>query len=128
MRLLVIVGTQLRHQYFLSRIGPEFDVAGIINYKRRLVPNVQLSGQCIQAEDAKIFEKHLHNLRAKEKEYFQETVAAYDPGEVPILDVEGADHINSGETIQWVKNLESEAIVDFGSGILRNSSNSVLLG
>lgn len=126
MNILLIVGTQLRHQYFLASILEHFNVIGIIEYERTLVQAPKLNKDFFLKADLKIEKIHLNNLKNKEIEYFWEKVSKINKENLHILKVKNSKELNSKETINWVKKLECDLMLDYGSGILENDILDIL--
>lgn len=126
MKLLIIVGTQLRHQYFLSKLVKNFNTVGIIEFKRTLVAPPKIDNSVFSSEDLKIEEAHLEKLQNKEKEYFLKEVMTLDKTNYTIKTVSTTEELNSKEIVDWVKKLDCDVMLDYGSGILSNSFLDVL--
>lgn len=121
MRVLVLAGTQLRHRYFASRIEEELNVVGLLNYERRIIPNVHFDKQNIIQDDQDLLDKHIKNLVEKEKRYFGHLVRHSSLDDIRSISVKGVDALNSAKTIDWVEQINADVIVDYGSGILRKT-------
>ena len=125
MKLLCIVGSQLRHQYFLKRICENFDVCGIINQKRTLVQPSKTNRTVFNKEDLLFEKKHLEHLKTSEENYFSEAIG-FKAKEIPILEVDNFQELNSEKTVNWVKALNCDAAIDYGSFILKDAIMDVL--
>lgn len=119
MRLLAIVGTQLRHQYFLSRLIENFEIAGILLYERTLVQKPKLDVSLFPLQDLEFEKKHLDLLEAKSVDYFTKGIVQYE-NDFNIKRVTDKKELNGTETIEWLKECNCDVMVDYGSGILSN--------
>ncbi len=126
MKLLLIVGTQLRHQYFFAKLLQNFNIVGVIEYERSLVQAPKQSISSFKEEDLAIEKKHLENLRFKEEEYFKDEVNKLDKTNLNIKKVTDMKELNSSAIIDWVEKLDSDVMIDYGSGILSDSFLNVL--
>jgi folate-dependent phosphoribosylglycinamide formyltransferase PurN len=131
---LLIVGTQLRHKYFLSVLLKNFSLSGVIFYERSLVQpppallkNKEQYYSNYSKEDIELESLHLSNLKSKEEEYFLEEVNQIDLHDIPVLTVSSQSELNSKNTIAWLKNnVDSNVMLDYGSRILSNEFLSIL--
>jgi|WetSurMetagenome_2_1015567.scaffolds.fasta_scaffold62450_2 folate-dependent phosphoribosylglycinamide formyltransferase PurN len=119
MKVLCIVGSQLRHQYFLSKIIENFEVSGIILFERTLVQPPKIKEDIFSKDDLEFEQKHLAFLKSKEEEYFNSGILKYE-NDFNIRKVESGKELNCIETIDWVKSLDSDVLVDYGSLLLSN--------
>jgi len=121
MRLLVIVGTQLRHQYFLATLAEKFPLAGVIEYQRTLVQPPKLDKEYFRKEDLEIEKKHLGELQQSETSFFKSRVDSMSKNNVGVLRVAGEAELNSIDSIEWVRSVNADVMIDYGSGILRQN-------
>lgn len=126
MRLLLIVGTQLRHQYFLSVLAKNFEIAGVIEYERTLVQPAKLNEESFFIDDLEAERQHLKRLQEKEVEYFSEGVNAFDRNKHRIISVKNRQELNSSQTKLWIESINANVMLDYGSGILEKSILDVL--
>jgi methionyl-tRNA formyltransferase len=126
LKILAIVGTQLRHQYFLNALIENFNISGIIYYQRSLVQKPKVSNRNFSDEDLQIESKHLDNLQKKEIRYFQDTVSKMDTSRIPSITVSSQKELNSSTTIKWTVEHNGDVMIDYGSGILHNEFLNVL--
>ena len=118
MKILAIVGTQLRHQYYLSIISKYFNISGIIYYERSVAQKTTNHLQIIEPADLELEQKHFQHLIKKEKEYFLEVVKKFDHTSTPNVKVSSTKELNSKKIIDWVESKKLDVIIDYGSGIL----------
>lgn len=118
MKVLFIVGTQLRHKYFLSQIVRNFEITGVIFYARTLVQPPKISHSILSKEDIEFEKRHLSLLKQKELEYFSEDVVPISGDDYNILEVTSREELNSSDTIRWVTKINSDVVIDYGSGTL----------
>jgi folate-dependent phosphoribosylglycinamide formyltransferase PurN len=120
MRLLVIVGTQLRHQYFLSQLHKHFELVGVILYERSLVQPPKISLEHFEQSDLDFEKTHLNFLKEQEKTVFAEAVSKNSLNDSNVLEVSSRKQLNSADAIEWVRACKADAMIDYGSGILSN--------
>lgn len=126
MKVLAIVGTQLRHQYILKSLIENFEVIGVIEYNRTLVQKPQIAYDNFSKEDIELEKKHLKNLQEKEHNYFYRDVKTLDKKSLNLLKVKDVLELNAQSTLKWVKNLDIDVMFDYGSGILSNEFLNIL--
>lgn len=120
MRVLLIVGTQLRHQYLFATLARELEVVGAVEYRRTLVQPPKLPGRVFPAPDLDAEKRHLERLASSERAFFAERVNTFDKSSIPILEVADAAELNSPKTASWVEALRADVMLDYGSGIIRS--------
>ncbi len=120
MKLLVIIGTQLRHRYLLATLARHFDIAAVILYERTLVQPQKLPVHLFPAQDLDLERSHLGRLADSEQAYFADRVNAFDGGDIPTLTVADAAGLNSDRTAAWARDKDADVMFDFGSGIIRS--------
>jgi methionyl-tRNA formyltransferase len=125
LKILAIVGTQLRHKYFLAKLLKSVRVEGVIFYKRTLVQPPKINIQ-YNLEDIELEKKHLENLKKKEIEYFEEEVKTISLKNIEYLTLAGLEELNSQNTIEWIKKLNFDVMIDYGSGILSDEMLDIL--
>ncbi|MBE1302176.1 MAG: hypothetical protein GJ680_19990 [Alteromonadaceae bacterium] len=125
MKILVIVGTQLRHKYFLATLAKHFPIAGIIHYERTLVQPPKLSASVFSEDDLEIEKKHLTNLQKSEETFFSDGANSFK-SDSPHITVPDRKTLNSPETIQWVQKIDADVMIDYGSGIIESELMRVL--
>lgn len=126
MKVLVIVGTQLRHQYFLSTMENGFEIAGVIEYERSLVQSPKLPKHVFLPEDVDFEKDHLLRLYESEQKYFELETVSIDKTKYPLIKVTDENELNSENTIEWVRAVGADVMIDYGSGIIRNDLISVM--
>ena len=118
MRLLCIVGTQLRHRYALGRLLRHFDVAGILFYQRTLIQPSRYANAVLDPGDLAFEANHLQTLKQKEEETFSEDAVLSVPDMIPVREADSRKSLNAPEMIDWARSLKADAVFDYGSGIL----------
>ena len=118
MKLLCIVGTQLRHRYVLGRFLRHFDSAGILFYQRALVQPSRYADAVLDPGDLAFEVKHLQTLKQKEEEAFSDDAVLAVPENIPVREADSRKALNAPEMIDWARSLDADAVFDYGSGIL----------
>lgn len=126
MRVFCIVGTQLRHQYFLSRIAESFDIACVLLVKRSLVQPAKISSSVFSAQELEFERWHLGQLAQQERNDFGSSVKQLDISGYPIKEVSNFDQLNHPEVIEWAANFDADVLIDYGSGILSREFLDIL--
>jgi folate-dependent phosphoribosylglycinamide formyltransferase PurN len=109
--ILIITGDQLRHHYFVNRLGERFDVRGVVCEQ---VYQPTLEGEPEELED---LDRHFSERTVAEERYF----AADDA-----LQIEAASLLripkgeaNSEAVYEWIQRREPEYLILYGSSIIR---------
>lgn len=119
MRIICMVGTQLRHLYFLSQILDHFDVVGVLLYTRSLVQLSKLDERLFTKEELAFEHQHLRRLKEKETAYFSESCQHVTERLENVLNVNGIHELNSPETAAWLRKWNPDVVVDYGTGVLK---------
>ncbi len=116
LKVVILTGNQPRHSYLINHMNEKFDVVGLITEPHHDYFNSQ-------REESELVRKHFRNLQITEKEYF------YSPDMKLQMQYLGfpnhkklkSKEINNIENIEWVKSLNPNYILLYGTGILNSS-------
>jgi methionyl-tRNA formyltransferase len=119
MKILFIGGNHPRHLYFVHEIAKRYDIAAAVMEMREMMIPGPPSGTA--PEDRKNFERHFRNRDAAERKYFGTPLLP----ECRVFEVT-QETLNSEKTAGFVKSVEPEVAVIFGSGLIREPLYSAL--
>ena len=109
LKVVILTGNKVRHKYFVNVMKEKFDVIGSI-----FEPHYDYFN--LQREESALVRKHFKNLDKYEKTYLDSDLDYSDLNHTEIK----AKHINKAENISWVKSLNPDYILLYGTGILSN--------
>lgn len=118
MKVLCIMGTQRRHKFFLRQIVQNFEVVGIILYKRNLVQPTQIPAFLLSKEELELEKRHLALLKRKEEEYFSQDPFSLNKNRHNIKEVDSKEELNGRDIAKWITRCKPDVVVNYGSGIL----------
>jgi len=119
MKILFLGGTHQRHLYIANRIAEQFDLAAaILEQRETMIPQPP---EGISATDKKNFIKHFRNRDEAETRHFREQ-------EIPDCEVFNAtqETVNTSETAEYVKSLNADVGIIFGTGLIKEPLYSAL--
>ena len=108
-KVVILTGSQTRHRYYANFLSERLDVVGVITE-----PHLEYFDE--QRKESNVVKNHFSNMKKYEEQYLGEY------GLYPncrLLQVKPTE-INNIETIEWVKNLNPDYILLYGTGILNN--------
>ena len=109
LRVVILTGNNPRHSYFANYMNKKFDVVGLITEPHHNYFNTQ-------REESELVRKHFHNLEMTENRYFSSSnVKLQNHKKLK------SKEINNIENIEWVKLLNPDYILLYGTGILNSS-------
>lgn len=116
-RTVFIVGSQPRHLYYLARIQPHVNCAGIIVQQRgELMPALPAN---LAPRDRKHWQKHFGNRFDAEMAYFGKA----QPNLKGALET---SRLNSVESAEYVEERQPQLVLIFGTGMIRDPLMSAL--
>lgn len=110
MKLLLIVGTHLRHRYFANKINSKFNVAGIIYQTREdMIPE---SPEFLSKEDEINYIRHFKDRDDAEIKWF---------GDKKYLDgiKLSKEEINTSKAWNYINYIKPDVVITFGCTILK---------
>jgi folate-dependent phosphoribosylglycinamide formyltransferase PurN len=111
-KVLIITGNQLRHQYYVTHISKFLDVVGVI-YEEKIIQENKFKEI---PEQFDIASQHFQNRNISEEKYFAGKIKV---DHIPSIHVKtGAS--NSKETFTWVQKKQPEYLLLFGSSIIKD--------
>ena len=126
MKVLAIVGTQLRHRFFLRTLAASHSLAGVLFFERTIAQPTKCSESESPSDILSFEAKHFEQLRLSEEKFFQKAVETTPPLECPTMMVSSKAELNGTKTIEWVESLEADVMIDYGSMILSKEFLNVL--
>ena len=109
LKVVILTGNKPRHSYFANYMNKQFDIVGLITEPHHNYFNTQ-------REESELVRKHFHNLEMTEKWYFSSSnVDLQNHKKLKVQE------INNIENIEWVKSLNPDYILLYGTGILNSS-------
>lgn len=112
-RTLLLTGNQLRHNYVASQLATNMSLVGLLREgKAKLVAKPEE----LSAEDRTVVDKHFSQRGEAERQLLGEEIPLPD---VPMLDVEHGGS-NTREVLDWVRSLEPDYIVLYGTSIIKD--------
>jgi|GEM_PF-441179 len=118
MRVVCMVGTQLRHIFLLGEIVNRFNVVGVVFYERTLVQPPKLDASLFTEEELAFEQEHLRLLKEKEDAYFSKSCQRVDIQIANVRNVSGPSELNSIQTANWLQQSDPDVVVDYGTGVL----------
>ena len=119
MKLLWIGGSHPRHLYYINRVCSEYPLSGaIIELRENLMPQPPKG---LEGIDRQNFIRHFTNREQAEAKYFGEQP-------FPECDIHKVDHsaLNSEESISFLRSVNPDLVLVFGSGMVRDPLFSAL--
>jgi len=107
--VLVLTSNSSRHKFLCHKVAKEHKLVGVISEEKG-------EYYCAQKEGSSLVYKHFERLRIEEGNVF----GAQDFPDVPLIEVKKTE-INCEGVLKWAKNLQPDAIILFGTGILKES-------
>ena len=109
MKIVILTGNNLRHYWFARALSEQLEAVGIVFEEKR---------SAVSAESAdEITLQHLQEREAAEQKYFNGDYQSYF-SRFKTLAVKSGE-VNSPQTFSWVKDLKPDALVLFGSSIIK---------
>lgn len=109
-KITLITGSHPRHLYLASRIAKKYTVKLHIVMKREaMLPVIDMNSMLY---------RHFHDRDAAESKYFRPDAMGY-PFTKNTIELD-YDKLNSTETIDLIKSSDSDLILVYGSGLLKN--------
>ena len=119
MRILCIGGNHLRHLYFVNKILQVFDICGsIVELRENMIPQPP---ENVSELDRQNFIRHFENRDKTEKQYF----GMQSLPDCLRLEVRG-DHLNSAQSVHFVRSVNPDVALIFGSGLIKEPLFSAL--
>ncbi len=119
MRILSIGGNHPRHLYYVNKIRQRFDVCGmIVEIRENILPSPP---DGIDELDRQNFIRHFNNRDTAEKKYFGQQIFP----QCPKLELDASD-LSSARSAEFVKSLNPDVALIFGSGVIRDPLFSAL--
>ena len=109
LKVVILTGNKVRHKYFVKVMKEKFDVIGSVFEPHHDYFNSQ-------RDESSLVRKHFKNLDKYEGIYLN---SDFDHSDLNHKEIE-AKHINKIENINWVKLLNPDYILLYGTGILNN--------
>lgn len=121
MKIMWIGGTHPRHLYYINTIHARFPLAGaIVETRESMLPQPPAN---IAPQDRENFIRHFHNRDEAEKRYFGEQSL---PGTSLLKVQRGIDELNSQRSIDFLRQVNPDLVLIFGSGMVREPLFSAL--
>jgi len=117
-RIAWIGGNQKRHLYYINKIVENFNVVGGIMQERKGLP---MPPSDIKTQDLINWTRHFGMREIAEDAYFGEQ----EEPDIKIFKVD-KDTLNESESAEFIKKLNPEIVLIFGSGMIREPLLSVL--
>ena len=107
MKVLVLTSNSCRHKFLCHQVAKELELVGVISEDK---------GNYYSAEKkvSSLVTEHFDKLRKQEKETF----GTQNFPNVPLIEVKKSE-INSEDVLAWAIDLKPDAIILFGTGILK---------
>lgn len=107
MKVLVLTSNSCRHKFLCDQVAKELELVGVISEDK---------GDYYSAEKkfSSLVTEHFDKLRLQEKKTFD----TQDFPNVPLIEVQKSE-INSEDVLGWAIDLKPDAIILFGTGILK---------
>lgn len=119
MRLLWIGGSHPRHLYYINTIARHYPLAGaIVEIREHLIPQPP---EGLAEMDRQNFIRHFGNREKAERNYFGEQSFP----SCPLLKVTHTT-LNTQESVDFVRSVDPDIVLVFGSGMIRDPLFSVL--
>jgi len=119
MRILWIGGNHPRHLYFIDKIQTAFEISGaIIQNRENIIPQPP---ENIEEIDKKNFVKHFSNRHLAEKKFFDNTKPPNCETKIVT-----STTLNSQESLNFVKSINPDIVLIFGSDLIKNPLLSIL--
>ena len=109
LKVVILTGNKVRHKYFVKVMKEKFDVIGAVFEPHHDYFNSQ-------RDESSLVRKHFKNLDKYEGIYLN---SDFDHSNLNHKEIE-AKHINKIENINWVKSLNPDYILLYGTGILND--------
>ena len=109
MKILVLTSNSQRHKFLCQQINKELELVGVIAEDKGKY-------YAAQKEDSRLVAKHFNKLVKTENQIFN----THDFPNVPLVEVRKSD-INRKDILNWAKGLRPDAIILFGTGILKEA-------
>lgn len=123
MRILVGVGTQVRHKHIFSQLAKNFEIAGVIAYKRTLVQPPKFDTY-ISSHEVEFEAQHLRDFKTFEQELLGKDICKFS--EFNHLYVSDVDELNSNKVIEFCKSAKADVFFDYGTGFIREPLLKIL--
>jgi len=109
LKVLVLTSNSCRHKFLCHQVAKELELVGVISEDK---------GKYYSAEKkaSRLVTEHFDKLRIKEKQIFD----TQDFPNVPLIEVKKSE-INSEDVLSWAIDLKPDAIILFGTGILKEA-------
>lgn len=119
MKILWIGGNHPRHLYFINKIQTTFEISGVIIQNRENI--VPQPPENIEDIDRKNFIKHFSNRFFAEKKFFGSP-------NLPNCEthIVTSDTLNSQKCLNFIKSINPDVVLIFGSDLIKNPLLSVL--
>ena len=119
MKILWIGGNHSRHLYFINKIQSVFKISGAIIQKREHI--VPQPPENIEEVDRKNFIKHFSNRVIAENKFFGNP-------DLPNCETHfvTSETINSQESLNFIKSINPDVVLIFGSDLIKNPLLSIL--
>jgi folate-dependent phosphoribosylglycinamide formyltransferase PurN len=119
MKLFWIGGSHPRHLFYINTICREFKLAGaLLELRENLLPHPP---DGLAELDRQNFIRHFTNREKAEKKYFGEQPFP----DCPTLTV-GKDTLNSEASVEFIRSIDPDLVLIFGSGMVRDPLTSAL--
>lgn len=117
MKLLVLAGSQPRHQFVVSRLAQRFkDVYVILMKRENMIPSPPAD---VTSRDRRLFEHHFSIRNETEARYFG--VMRTDESLRDVADVIlEPEQLNDAATAQLISKIEADACVVFGTDLIKD--------
>lgn len=119
MKVLIIGGSHSRHLYFINSIHNKFSIVGAIIQKREKFHLSPPNG--IEEIDKNNFIRHFSSWNETEKKYFGEPKLP----KCHTLEI-SEDELNSQKSTEFVKRINPDIVMIFGSNLIKEPLMSVL--
>jgi methionyl-tRNA formyltransferase len=106
LKVVILTNNQPRHYYFIKKMNQSFDILGLITEPHHDYFNKQ-------QKQSKLIRHHFNDLKNNEQRYFN-TDTGYIKNHRQIK----AKEINKKENVEWIKSLNPDYILLYGTGIL----------
>lgn len=119
MKILWIGGNHSRHLYFINKIQTVFEISGaIIQNRENVIPQPPKD---IEEIDKNFFIKHFSNRYLTEKKFFANPNLPNCKTKIVT-----SDTLNSQESVDFVKSINPDVVLIFGSDLIKEPLLSIL--
>lgn len=113
MKVICLTGSHIRHRYFAATLHEHFGLCALVVQTREEMIPAPPAG--LDERDQRNFTRHFNRRRAAEEEWFGQP----DDPEVPTLEVESREAMNSAATASFVRDQGADLAIIFGTGLIQ---------